>query len=176
MTREIRHRWTNDVLWSGEAETVKDALHAAIASGAVLTGAVLTGADLTGADLTGAVLSGADLSGADLRRAVLTDAKEDLFKILNAAPNEVPGLLAAINEGRIDGSVYEGECACLIGTIANVRDAGCTYKTLGEGLEPDSSRPAETLFLAISPGHTPALNPVAKIVAEWVGEWLVNRP
>ncbi len=65
MTREIRHRFTNAILWSGEAETVKDAVHAAIASGADLSGANLSGADLFRANLSGANLSGADLSGAN---------------------------------------------------------------------------------------------------------------
>lgn len=30
MQRQILNRWTNAVLWSGEAETVKDAIHAAL--------------------------------------------------------------------------------------------------------------------------------------------------
>jgi len=89
MHRQIK-RWTDDaVIWEGDAETVKDALHAAIAAkadlrcadltGAVLTGAVLTCADLTDAvltdaDLTRAVLTCAVLTRADLTGAVLTDA------------------------------------------------------------------------------------------------------
>ena len=45
-------RWdTGAVIWSGEAETVKDAIHAAIAAGANLSGADLSGANLSGADL-----------------------------------------------------------------------------------------------------------------------------
>ena len=74
MTYTMLHRWTHAILWTGDAETMMDAIHAALAAGAVLRGADLRGADLRGAVLTGAVLTGADLTGADLRGAVLTDA------------------------------------------------------------------------------------------------------
>jgi hypothetical protein len=43
--------------------------------------------------------------------------------VLSAAPAEVPTLLAKVRAGEVDGSVYEGVCACLLGTIANAR--GC---------------------------------------------------
>ena len=79
MQRRILKWWDGAVLWEGEAETVKDAIHAALASGAHLTGADLTGADLRRADLTGAHLTGAhltdaNLTGANLRGADLTGA------------------------------------------------------------------------------------------------------
>jgi hypothetical protein len=83
-THRIVRRWNDAVLWEGEAETVKDALHEALAAGASLRGANLRDADLTGADLRGADLTDAtltdanlrdaDLTGADLRGADLTDA------------------------------------------------------------------------------------------------------
>ena len=62
------------VIWTGEAETVKDAIHAAIAKRADLSGAYLSGADLSGANLSGADLSWADLSWADLSGANLSRA------------------------------------------------------------------------------------------------------
>jgi hypothetical protein len=139
---------------------------------AVLTGAVLTGADLTDAVLTGAVLTGADLTGADLTRADLPHARRDLHKILRRAPGEVQGLLDALRAGKINGTVYEGECACLVGTIAKVR--GCHYQEL-EGIVPNSYRPAERLFLAIKTGDTPETNAVAKVVEGWIVEWLADR-
>ena len=49
MVRQILNRWDDAVLWECEAETVKDAIHAAIAAGANLRGADLRGANLTGA-------------------------------------------------------------------------------------------------------------------------------
>ena len=183
---ELHRKWA-----CGETGGKRADLRGADLRGAVLTGAVLTravlrdavlrDAFLRGADLRDAFLRGADLRGADLRDAVLTgadlrDAREDFRKILAAAPAEVAGLLLAVNEGRIDGGCYEGECCCLIGTIANMR--GVDYRDLAKSsveLEPDMSRPAEVLFLAISRGHKPETNSVAKIVRDWIVEWQAEQ-
>ena len=121
------------------------------------------------ADLSGANLSDANLSDANLSGANLSGAKEDLFKILDESPNEVNGLLNALKEGKVDGSTYEGECCCLVGTIANVK--GCHYEELN-GITPDSSRPAERWFYGISKGQTPENHIISKITVEWVEEWL----
>ena len=83
--------------------------------------------------------------------------------------HEVPGLIAALKEGRVDGSTYSGECACLVGTIANVKK--CAYDAIPE-LRPDSSRPIESLFLAIRKGDTPETNQVSKIAVEWAEEFM----
>src|ERR1043165_4007430 len=128
--------------------------------GADLRGADLGDSDLGGADLGGAYLGGADLRGADLgdsrlRGADLRPIRDDFFAVLSSAPAEVKGLIAAIKEGRIDGSTYEGKCACLVGTIANMR--GLPYTELGL-LKPKSSRPAERFFLSIKQGDTPETN------------------
>ena len=56
MNIEIKHRWTNACLWSGDADNMRDAVVKAIADDA----------DLIGADLIGANLRGANLSGANL--------------------------------------------------------------------------------------------------------------
>jgi len=142
-------------------------------SDANLSGANLSGADLSGADLSGANLSGADLSDANLSGANLSAIREDLVQVLNAAPAEVPGLLAALRAGKVEGSTYEGACACLVGTLANVR--GCFYRELG-ALRPDPDRPAERWFLAITEGAKPENNQVAKITEGWIVEWLANGP
>ena len=263
-TRRILHRWTQAVLWAGPAETVKDAIHAAIAAdsdlrdsdlsgsnlsgsdlsgsdlsgsnlsgsnlsysnlrgsnlrgsdlrgsdlrgsnlrganltgayltyayltdanltdanltGANLTGANLTGANLTGAYLTDAYLTDANLTGADLTDANLTDAnlrdayltpiRDDFWAVLSGAPQEVPALIAALTDGRVDGSTYQGACACLVGTLANAR--GCAYTDLAP-LVPNSSRPAEIWFMGIATGDTPATNERSRLAVEWATEWL----
>ena len=98
-------------------------------------GANLDGANLVGARLVGARLNGASLVGARLDRASLDHIRNDLWDVLLRAPDEVPGLLAALREGRVNGRIYEGDCACLIGTIANVRHV--EHTKLGRGLKPD---------------------------------------
>jgi Pentapeptide repeats (8 copies) len=159
-----------------EAASASDAnLSGAYLSGANLRGANLSGANLRGANLSGANLSGAYLSGANLRGAYLRDAnlsgfKTDLFDVLLRAPNEAAGVRAALVAGRVDGSVYEGECACLVGTIGKVR--GVAFDELGNGIKPDSARPAEQWFMSINRGDTPENSQVVAITVEWIDEFL----
>ncbi len=58
MKIEIRNRFNNDIIFSGEYESFKEAILKNIAdlSGANLSGANLYGADLSGADLSGAII------------------------------------------------------------------------------------------------------------------------
>lgn len=116
------------------------------------------------ANLADAYLAGADLAGANL-----APIWEDVDFILSAARAEAPALLSALREGRINGSAYEGPCACLIGTLANAR--GCIYTQL-EGVTPNPKRPAERWFAAIRRGDTPATNPVSALTVEHVEQWL----
>jgi uncharacterized protein YjbI with pentapeptide repeats len=131
-----------------------------------LRSADLSGADLSGADLSGADLSGADLSGADLRGADLQPIRADFYDVLSHAGREVPALIDAIKNGRVEGSTYTGECACLVGTIANVR--GVDYN----GIEHDPARPIERFFAGIHEGDTPETNQLSKIALEWAETWL----
>jgi hypothetical protein len=133
-----------------------------------LRDANLRDADLRGADLRDANLRDADLRGADLRDADLSPIKADFFDVLLRAPREISGLRAALVGGRVDGSTYEGECACLVGTIAHVR--GGQYDALGNGLKPDSGRPIERFFMSIRKGDTPETNPASKLAVEWLDE------
>ena len=92
-------------------------LRGADLSGADLSGAYLRGADLSGADLSDAYLRGADLSDADLSGADLSDAclrsiEADLRFVLSKAHNEVPNLISALRNGKVNGSTYDGPCAC----------------------------------------------------------------
>lgn len=144
-------------------------LQGAYLQGAYLQDANLQGADLQGADLRGANLRGANLRGADLDYRQLATFRDDIWSVLSASPAEVPGLLAALENGKVDGSTYEGECACLVGTIANVR--GCRYNAMPT-LQPDSSRPAEQWFMQIKKGDTPKTSKAAKMAHSWIKEWL----
>ena len=142
-----------------------------------LSGANLRDADLGGADLSGANLGGADLSGAGLRDANLSGAigaegalneyRDDIWSILDKSPSEVDGLVALMRAGKIDGQLYEGPCACLVGSIANVR--GCRIIDLG--IETEPSRPAEQWFLSIRPGQTPENSHTARTALGWIQEW-----
>ena len=137
-----------------------------------LTGANLMDANLMDANLTGANLMDANLTGADLMDANLTDIQSDLRLILLSAINEVPVLLEKLKVGEINGSIYEGDCSCLCGTIA-------TTKTVDDrhipGLTPDQKRPAERWFLAIRPGDTPEKSQITAIAVIWVEKFLQNQ-
>ena len=135
-------------------------------SDAYLSGANLSRADLSGANLSGANLSGADLSDANLSGADLRPIRADFYDVLAWAPAEVPALIDALKNGRVDGSTYEGACACLVGTIANVR--GIDYSSL----EHDAGRPIERFFAAIRKGDTPDTNQFSAVALDWAQSWL----
>ena len=141
--------------------------------GARLDGARLDGASLVGASLDGASLVGASLDGASLDGASLDAIRDDVERVLDAATAEVPALLAALRDGRINGSEYEGTCACLVGTIAKAR--GCHYRELGDDLVPDSDSLAERWFLGIRVGDTPGRSQIAAITERWIIGWLESR-
>ncbi len=73
-TIEIRNRWTNDVVFSGEYPDLRAAVAAAISSRADLRDSDLRGSDLRDSDLRGSNLCGSDLSGSDLRGSDLRDS------------------------------------------------------------------------------------------------------
>lgn len=201
MKFEIKNRYTGSVIFScdlsDEVSCQSDemqlgfAVRAALENGsdlrdanlsgaslydAYLRDANLSGADLSGADLRDANLSGANLSGAylcdaDLSGANLTPIRDDFWAVLSASPKEVDGLRLALVEGRVDGSTYTGECACLVGTIANLR--GEDYQSLRR-IKPNADRPIERFFMAILRGDTPETNPVSRIVLDWLDEWVGN--
>ncbi len=139
--------------------------------GANLRDANLRGANLEDANLEGANLIGANLEDANLRGANLEVIKFDFWAVLSSQPKEVQGLRKAIIEGRINGSSYTGDCACLVGTIANV--AHIPYDSL-QCLKPDSDRPIERFFLGIKKGDIPAKSQFSKLALQWLDEWLFN--
>ena len=92
------------------------------------------------------VLSDAYLRGADLSDADLRQFKADFFMILAMGHAEVPHLIRALREGKVNGSTYDGECACLVGTLENGGASGIPH---------DSSSPAEQWFVPIRKGIKP---------------------
>jgi len=194
---EIKNRWTSEVIFTCELSAdvaaqeyrfqLGFAVRKAVEAGANLTRANLTRANLTRANLTDAYLTDANLADAYLTDANLADAylagaknipesyhtlcRDDLWAVLSASPREVSGLREALISGRVDGSTYEGECACLVGTIANVR--GVEHTDLG-AVKPNSSRPIERFFMQIKRGDTPENNDSSKRAVEWIDEWLAN--
>ena len=161
---KIKHRWTNEVLFKLEVATVKEAVIEAIKNGTDLRGADLSGADLRGVDLSATDLRDCNLSGADL-----SAFKTDLFDVLLRSTNEIGGLRQSLVEGKVEGSAYKGSCACLLGTLAKVR--GCKYTDLGNGILPNSSRPAEQWFMFIKQGDTPETNSISQLTVEWIDEF-----
>ncbi len=140
-------------------------------SGSNLSYSDLRDSDLRDSDLSGSNLRDSNLSGSNLRDSNLRPIRDDLWAVLSSAPAEVSGLRAAIAEGRINGSTYEGTCACLVGTLANVRH--CKYDAM-PSLAPNSSRPIERFFLSIRKGDTPETSQFSKLVLEWVDEWMAT--
>ena len=181
---EVLNRFSGKVQFTAEIECGEDASKSiklglavkwAIKTGANLSDADLSGADLRGADLRGANLGDANLRGADLKGAYLGDAnlrsfKSCLWMTLTENPSEAQGVADALKSGNVDGSTYSGECACLIGTIANVKGVDA------DALPKNSNHPSERWFMMISKGDTPDKDTgggyAAKLALEWVEEWI----
>ena len=164
------------VIWESEKETLKEAVVEKNLHDANLRGANLRGADLYGADLRGANLYGADLYDADLYGANLYDANlrganlwqlpkdfinqcsRDILSILSYLPKEVKFLKEKLLAGEVDGSQYKGNCACLIGTLAN-GDGGLNKvcETI-PFYEKGTHNYGEMWFLNIKKGDTPENN------------------
>ena len=130
---------------------------------AYLAGAYLTVANLTGAYLTGANLTGANLTGAkNINDEMLRPIIADYWFILSRAQREVPNLIAALKAGKVNGSAYTGDCACLVGTLEN---AGAS------GLPHVSTSPAEQWFMAIKEGDRPGGDGAGGFAATKALQW-----
>jgi hypothetical protein len=130
----------------------------------VLGHVIYEGDNLSNADLRYANLSNANLSNADL-----SVFRTDLLNILRLVPDEVPALREKIIDGEINGSVYEGRCACLVGTIAAIRN--CRYTDIPD-ITPNHRRPAEVWFSLIRPGQVPEIHAPTRLAVEWIDQFL----
>ena len=129
--------WSGAVLFEYESldNTISKTVEKAVKAKADLSYADLRSADLRSADLRSANLSSADLrsvnlsyadlSSADLRSAknlpqwFINQCSRDMLFIFQSLPSELPFLREKLVKGEVDGTQYEGDCACLIGTLAN---------------------------------------------------------
>ena len=141
-----------------------------------LRSANLRSANLTSANLAYANLRSANLRSANLRSADLRSFKACLWMTLTKFRDEVPALLVALKDGRVNGSTYSGECACLIGTIGNAREA----KGLSSNVDRNSSDPSERWFLMIKEGDKPVDDSgggfASRLAVEWIEEWQSLQP
>jgi hypothetical protein len=195
---KITNRYTEAILWESPCSTMRETLEKAVLKGANLKGANLKGANLEGANLKGANLKGANLEGANLEGANLEGAnlegaylkgvyleggnlptvRADFLAAVLNLPNELEFLRDTIKAGKVNGSTYSGECACLAGTLAHAKGIECyTGEPIKNGRTfiADSSSPRECFFLAIKEGDTPKNNVASKLALEWTEEAIAIR-
>lgn len=114
------------------------------------------------------------------------DVKADLFRVLRTAPEEIPYLCQALEEGRVNGRSYHGRCACLIGTLANGRLERCPELLQGKDewkaqlrvvndLKPDVHSPIEQWFLTIRPDQTPDNSDQVRLTLTWIAEFVAKE-
>lgn len=138
----------------------------------VLTEADLTGVDMQDATFTGAVFGDTKLEYESFVKANLRPIIRDFYRILDLFPvAEVSGLQAVLQDGRVDGECYAGQCSCLLGTLANV--AAKPVHELPCAM--DASRPIEKFFLGIRKGDKPENSVLAQVTDEWIQDWLDKR-
>lgn len=130
-------------------------------------------ADLEGANLEGANLQGVIFRGVEnLPDSLVNYFKKDLRYVLTYTKSEIPYLKEKLEKGEVDGTQYEGECACLIGSLANAKKE---YHEKFVFCIPDYElglhNPSEQLFYQIRKGDTPDNNQFAKIAMEVIEEF-----
>jgi hypothetical protein len=135
---------------------------------AFLVGTDLTGARLNHASFSNAYLNDVDLTDITFEGADLTPIKNDFFRILLRAIPEIPNLVKALIDGKIDGSIYEGYCACLCGTLEKSKN----YKIKENvHIERNSDSPIERFFMNIHPGDNTENSEYVKQVFRWLIEF-----
>ena len=118
---EIKNRFNDSVILSGEYDSIKDALEKNITMnfyGADLSGANLHWANLHWANLSGANLSRANLDGADLYRASLDGASLDGANLYRAN----------LSGANLDGADLDGSFVFIFGSRHNLQ----YNKSIGE--------------------------------------------
>jgi hypothetical protein len=129
MKIEIKHRYTNEVIYSCEAKTIKEAIENAVKENAKLDNADLRNADLRNADLRNADLRNAELDNADLRNADLRNADLWNADLWNAKLDN-----ADLRNAKLDKTIkLPMYCKWSHGiTNGNLIHIGCEKKTIVE--------------------------------------------
>ena len=130
MPIEIKHRFSGAVLYSAAGESLRDAVVAAVKSGADLRGAYLSGANLRGAYLSRANLNGADLNGAVL---------DDGIKLVGLRPILQLGPIGSRSDYLVSYLTTEGvmiRAGCFFGALDAFRaDCVTTHGDSNHGRE-----------------------------------------
>ena len=134
MNIEIKNRFSNRIIITGEYADIREAVLKARVSGVDLSGANLSGvdlsgvdlrrADLSGANLYGANLSGANLYGADLSGADLSGANlygADLYGAdLSVGAKSIPSITNAQASILPESGQFQGWKKCRNGVLVRV--------------------------------------------------------
>lgn len=125
---EIKKRYTGEVIFSGDYETTRQCVEAALSSGADLSEADLSGADLSRANLSGADLIGASFRGASFRGASLRGA--DLQGVAGAIQWQAPQGCKRICLSVVHGDKVMHKIGCFWGDTDEA--AAAIIKNYGE--------------------------------------------
>jgi len=150
---KILNRYTNEVVFEDESETIKETVENAVKQGASLDGASLTrasldGASLTRANLTRANLTRASLDGASLDGANLTRANLTRASLTRASLDGASLTWANLTRASLDGASL---------TRANLTRANLTRASL-DGASLDGASLDEEKIITLK-----GLNPIFQI-------------
>ena len=122
--------------------------------------------------LVEAVKSRVDLRGANLKKLpvdFINQCSRDMLFIFQQLKDELPAFKEKLLAGKVNGSQYEGDCACLLGTFAKVKkekvDKVCKVIPF---YEKGTHNMGEAWFLNIKEGDTPKSNGFANHVLKLI--------
>jgi hypothetical protein len=101
-------------------------------------------------------LYGADAT--NLPTNFINQCSRDILFILNCLKSEVPALKEKLLAGEVDGTQYEGECACLVGSLAKTKGSVDKVCAAIPFYEKGTHNMGETFFLNIHEGDKPETN------------------
>jgi hypothetical protein len=155
-------------------------LSSANLSFANLSSANLSSANLSFANLSSANLSFANLSSANLRfaknipQSYINICSRDMLFVFEHLKSELPFLRKALIDGKVNGTQYAGDCACLIGTLAKAKNI-TTPDDIEKKICPlipfydmGLHNPGEQWFWQIREGDTPDKSFFAKHAVELI--------